>query len=80
MPYWYCATYPNLRIGFLIKTVSRYLAVLQPMRLYQMDRRGKLMIAVAWIASIICSLPQVTRVHFGYRPKKKKTFEKYRIK
>lgn len=40
--------------------IYRYLAVLQPMRLYQMDRRGKLMIAVAWIASVICSLPQVT--------------------
>lgn len=41
------------------ETIFRYLAVLQPMRLYQMDRRGKLMIAVAWIASLICSLPQV---------------------
>lgn len=44
----------------------RYLAVLQPMRLYQMDRRGKLMIAVAWIASLVCSLPQVMRVKLGY--------------
>lgn len=49
-------------------SVDRYLAVLQPMRLYQMDRRGKLMIAVAWIASVICSLPQSYIFHVERHP------------
>lgn len=49
-------------------SVDRYLAVLQPMRLYQMDRRGKLMIAVAWIASVVCSLPQSYIFHVERHP------------
>nr|AKH80291.1 AKH receptor variant AKHR4 isoform AKHR-C [Pseudoregma bambucicola] len=56
--------------SFILICISfdRYLAVLQPMRLYQMDRRGKLMIAVAWIASIICSLPQIYIFHVERHP------------
>lgn len=57
-----CKTYYAFQ---LIQLVFRYLAVLQPMRLYQMDRRGKLMIAVAWIASVVCSLPQVRFIKFS---------------
>ncbi|XP_050538062.1 adipokinetic hormone/corazonin-related peptide receptor variant I isoform X2 [Daktulosphaira vitifoliae] len=49
-------------------SVDRYLAVLQPMRLYQMDNRGKLMIAVAWFASIFCSLPQIYIFHVETHP------------
>ncbi|VVC41885.1 Hypothetical protein CINCED_3A020801 [Cinara cedri] len=56
--------------GFILICISvdRYLAVLQPMRLYQMDRRGKLMIGVAWIASFFCSLPQSFIFHVERHP------------
>ncbi|XP_050431723.1 adipokinetic hormone/corazonin-related peptide receptor variant I isoform X2 [Adelges cooleyi] len=50
-------------------SVDRYLAVLQPMRLYQMDSRGKLMIAIAWFASFVCSLPQSYIFHVERHPK-----------
>lgn len=40
-------------------SVDRYLAILKPMNLYHVDRRGKIMLTSAWLASIICSAPQM---------------------
>jgi len=37
----------------------RYFAVLRPMSLTVVDKRGKIMLITAWIGSIVCSLPQV---------------------
>ncbi len=39
--------------------IYRYLAILKPMNLHQIDRRGKIMLSTAWLASVICSAPQV---------------------
>lgn len=39
--------------------ISRYYAVLRPLQLIGIDKRGKFMILGAWIFSIICSMPQV---------------------
>uniref|UniRef100_A0A8D8LBA0 Gonadotropin-releasing hormone II receptor n=1 Tax=Cacopsylla melanoneura TaxID=428564 RepID=A0A8D8LBA0_9HEMI len=56
--------------GFILICISvdRYLAVLKPLSLSQVDRRGKIMLASAWIASIICSAPQVYVFHVEEHP------------
>ncbi|KAH9370212.1 hypothetical protein HPB48_019353 [Haemaphysalis longicornis] len=40
-------------------SVDRYFAVLHPLKVHDAHRRGKIMLAVAWYASLICSVPQV---------------------
>lgn len=40
-------------------SLDRYFAVLHPLRVNDATRRGKLMLAFAWGASLICSAPQV---------------------
>lgn len=49
-------------------SIDRYLAVLKPMSLYHYDYRGKIMISIAWIASIICSFPQSIIYHMERHP------------
>ncbi|KAK7580578.1 hypothetical protein V9T40_001207 [Parthenolecanium corni] len=49
-------------------SVDRYLAVLKPMNLYQIDQRGKIMLSTAWLASIICSAPQSIVFHVEHHP------------
>ncbi|KAK8768367.1 hypothetical protein V5799_019368, partial [Amblyomma americanum] len=39
-------------------SVDRYFAVLHPLKVHDAHRRGKIMLAVAWYASLICSVPQ----------------------
>lgn len=39
--------------------IYRYLAILKPLHLSGIDKRGKIMIFTAWMASCICSSPQV---------------------
>lgn len=39
--------------------MCRYFAVLKPMNLSDVDRRGKVMLTMAWVGSTICSIPQV---------------------
>lgn len=39
--------------------LCRFGAILQPLQLNSWKRRGRLMLAIAWTASFICSLPQV---------------------
>ncbi|XP_024084534.1 gonadotropin-releasing hormone receptor-like [Cimex lectularius] len=41
-------------------SVDRYFAILHPLRVNDARRRGKLMLALAWILSLICALPQVS--------------------
>jgi len=47
-------------------SLDRYHAVLNPLRMPDADRRGKIMLIFAWVASFVCSLPQVL-FHFILR-------------
>ncbi|CAN8029067.1 unnamed protein product [Ixodes persulcatus] len=40
-------------------SVDRYFAVLHPLKVHDAQRRGKVMLAVAWYTSLVCSIPQV---------------------
>lgn len=48
--------------------ICRYFAVIKPMSLVGVDRRGKLMLCVAWIGSCICSMPQAIIFHVETHP------------
>ncbi|XP_065350739.1 adipokinetic hormone/corazonin-related peptide receptor variant I isoform X1 [Cloeon dipterum] len=50
-------------------SLDRYYAVLRPMSLTAVDKRGKIMLTTAWIASVVCSLPQVVIFHVEPHPK-----------
>nr|XP_054933382.1 adipokinetic hormone/corazonin-related peptide receptor variant I-like [Dermacentor andersoni] len=41
-------------------SVDRYFAVLHPLKVHDAHRRGKIMLGVAWYASLVCSVPQET--------------------
>lgn len=41
-------------------SVDRYFAVLHPLKIHDAQRRGKVMLAVAWYISMVSSVPQVT--------------------
>lgn len=49
-------------------SVDRYFAVLRPLDISQVDRRGKMMLTAAWIGSIICSAPQSYVFHVEKHP------------
>ncbi|XP_046399245.1 adipokinetic hormone/corazonin-related peptide receptor variant I-like [Ischnura elegans] len=56
--------------GFVLACISidRYFAVLKPLMLTNVDRRGKVMLSIAWMASVACSLPQVAIFHVERHP------------
>ncbi len=51
--------------SFILISISldRYFAVRHPLSLNHADHRGKLMLLLAWIFSIIASIPQVSDIH-----------------
>ncbi|XP_046592124.1 adipokinetic hormone/corazonin-related peptide receptor variant I isoform X1 [Neodiprion lecontei] len=49
-------------------SVDRYYAVLKPLHLMDVDRRGKVMLTIAWAGSTICSLPQMVVFHVDNHP------------
>uniref|UniRef100_A0A1B6LW18 G-protein coupled receptors family 1 profile domain-containing protein n=1 Tax=Graphocephala atropunctata TaxID=36148 RepID=A0A1B6LW18_9HEMI len=49
-------------------SIDRYFAVLKPMNLSDVDRRGKLMLSCAWMGSVLCSSPQVWVFHVENHP------------
>ncbi|XP_046753635.1 adipokinetic hormone/corazonin-related peptide receptor variant I-like isoform X3 [Diprion similis] len=49
-------------------SVDRYYAVLKPLHLMDVDRRGKVMLTIAWVGSTICSLPQMVVFHVDNHP------------
>ncbi|KAL2712038.1 adipokinetic hormone/corazonin-related peptide receptor variant I-like isoform X1 [Vespula squamosa] len=58
--------------SFILVCISmdRYYAVIKPLQLLHVDRRGKIMLTIAWLASIFCSMPQIlisilTRVYLS---------------
>lgn len=52
-------------------SVDRYFAVLKPMNLCDVDRRGKVMLTCAWVGSFVCSLPQMFVFRVLEHPKMK---------
>lgn len=48
--------------------ICRYFAVIKPMRLAGVDRRGKVMLFAAWITSSVCSMPQAIIFHVETHP------------
>ncbi|XP_044019876.1 gonadotropin-releasing hormone II receptor isoform X1 [Aphidius gifuensis] len=49
-------------------SVDRYYAVLKPLQLMDVDRRGKMMLLFAWIGSTLCSAPQMVVFHVEVHP------------
>ncbi|XP_006609474.1 gonadotropin-releasing hormone II receptor [Apis dorsata] len=49
-------------------SMDRYYAVIKPLQLWDVDKRGKIMLSFAWIGSIVCSLPQTIVFHLETHP------------
>ncbi|XP_046661780.1 adipokinetic hormone/corazonin-related peptide receptor variant I-like isoform X2 [Homalodisca vitripennis] len=49
-------------------SIDRYFAVLKPMNLSDVDRRGKVMLTSAWLGSVLCSSPQAWIFHVESHP------------
>ncbi|XP_063982513.1 adipokinetic hormone/corazonin-related peptide receptor variant I isoform X3 [Diachasmimorpha longicaudata] len=49
-------------------SVDRYYAVLRPLLLTDVDRRGKIMLVGAWMGAILCSAPQMIIFHVEVHP------------
>lgn len=49
-------------------SVDRYFAVIKPMKLAGVDRRGKIMLCIAWMCSFFFSLPQAIIFHVENHP------------
>ncbi|XP_050401059.1 adipokinetic hormone/corazonin-related peptide receptor variant I [Patella vulgata] len=56
--------------SFILVTISldRYFAIMHPLSLNDADRRGKIMLALAWLFSIIASIPQSVIFHVERHP------------
>ncbi|OXA64610.1 gonadotropin-releasing hormone receptor isoform X2 [Folsomia candida] len=57
--------------GFIVMCISfdRYFAVLRPLALPEANKRGRLMLYLAWGGSFVCSLPQSYVFHLEHHPK-----------
>ncbi|XP_049785180.1 adipokinetic hormone/corazonin-related peptide receptor variant I isoform X2 [Schistocerca cancellata] len=49
-------------------SIDRYFAVLKPMKLSDVARRGRYLLAAAWIMSVLCSTPQMFVFHVESHP------------
>ncbi|XP_014614729.1 PREDICTED: gonadotropin-releasing hormone II receptor-like isoform X1 [Polistes canadensis] len=56
--------------SFILVCISmdRYYAVIKPLQLLHVDRRGKIMLTIAWLGSIFCSIPQMMVFHLETHP------------
>lgn len=56
--------------SFILVCISmdRYYAVLKPLHLTGVDRRGKVMLTAAWLGSTVCSIPQMLVFHVETHP------------
>ena len=54
--------------SFILVTISldRYFAINHPLSLNDADRRGKMMLLLAWLLSVVASLPQVSPLYLTY--------------
>ncbi|XP_019882946.1 gonadotropin-releasing hormone II receptor isoform X2 [Camponotus floridanus] len=49
-------------------SIDRYYAVKRPLQILDVYRRGKIMLMLAWVGSVLCSLPQMLVFHVGTHP------------
>lgn len=49
-------------------SMDRYYAVIKPLQLWDVDKRGKIMLSFAWVGSVVCSLPQTIVFHLETHP------------
>ncbi|XP_035211010.1 gonadotropin-releasing hormone II receptor-like isoform X2 [Stegodyphus dumicola] len=49
-------------------SLDRYFAILHPLKVNDSQRRGKIMIALAWLISCLCSIPQSVIFHVESHP------------
>ncbi|XP_072746865.1 adipokinetic hormone/corazonin-related peptide receptor variant I-like isoform X1 [Anoplolepis gracilipes] len=49
-------------------SIDRYYAVMRPLQILDVYRRGKIMLMLAWIGSVLCSLPQMLVFHLETHP------------
>ncbi|XP_065167318.1 adipokinetic hormone/corazonin-related peptide receptor variant I-like [Atheta coriaria] len=56
--------------SFILVCISmdRYYAVLKPLHLTELDKRGKFMLSAAWMGATICSVPQMLVFHVEAHP------------
>ncbi|XP_050402450.1 adipokinetic hormone/corazonin-related peptide receptor variant I isoform X2 [Patella vulgata] len=56
--------------SFTLVTISldRYFSIVHPMSLHDAERRGKIMLTVAWTLSVVASLPQSVIFHVEQHP------------
>ncbi|XP_043520699.1 gonadotropin-releasing hormone II receptor [Frieseomelitta varia] len=56
--------------SFILVCISmdRYYAIIKPLQLWDVDRRGKIMLSFAWIGSVVCSMPQMLVFHLEIHP------------
>ncbi|KAK4323009.1 hypothetical protein Pmani_006269 [Petrolisthes manimaculis] len=66
----FCRTFGVFLSGFLLVVISidRYYAVLRPLTVTEAKRGMRRMLWVAWMASILCSLPQALIFHVERHP------------
>ncbi|XP_032681192.1 gonadotropin-releasing hormone II receptor-like isoform X1 [Odontomachus brunneus] len=63
-------TFGQYLSSFIIVCISidRYYAVMRPLQILDVHRRGKITLIFAWVGSIFCSFPQVLVFHLEVRP------------
>ncbi|XP_025995016.1 gonadotropin-releasing hormone II receptor isoform X1 [Solenopsis invicta] len=49
-------------------SIDRYYAVMRPLQILDVYRRGKILLMLAWIGSVLCSLPQMLVFHLETHP------------
>ncbi|XP_067621028.1 adipokinetic hormone/corazonin-related peptide receptor variant I isoform X2 [Eurosta solidaginis] len=54
-------------------SIDRYYAILKPLKFS--TSRGRIMLAIAWIASVVCSAPQAYVFHLEQHPKVKEYYQ-----
>ncbi|ESO94595.1 hypothetical protein LOTGIDRAFT_118379 [Lottia gigantea] len=49
--------------SFILVTISldRYFSIVHPLSIHDAEKRGKIMLTIAWILSVVASLPQVSQ-------------------
>ena len=62
----FCRAFGFYLSSFILVTISldRYFAILHPLSLNDADKRGKLMLALAWLFSFVASIPQVSHIYY----------------
>ncbi|XP_071082475.1 adipokinetic hormone/corazonin-related peptide receptor variant I-like [Haliotis cracherodii] len=66
----FCRAFGFYLSSFILVTISldRYFSIVHPMSIHDADRRGKIMLGVAWTLSVIASMPQSVIFHVEPHP------------